>query len=255
MIKKFWTEHIVFVLGSMLSIILLVIFFIFQYNESVLLNLETRWLLVAGIPLLATLFIGGYIKSFKGFGVELEAKLKNSVSTVILTATAIAKELKSGDKGSAQYLQSLLEQSRPNLDKLVFTEGKQNYYDVHMVSEYIEKLSSLKYIEIQDSSGKFLALIPISTFKNRQQNNSNNIARLIRALEEMNIFSTFDNVIIKTAIEQDTLIIDALRLMKKQHVRKAVVVDENKKFVGLLEARVLEQRIAEEVLSTIDTRV
>lgn len=249
MIKKFWNEHTTFALGSLSSIVLLILFFIFQYNESKLLNLETRWLLVAGIPLLSTLFIGGYIKSFKGFGVELEAKLKSSVSTVTLTATAIAKELKSGDKGDYQYLQSLLEQNRPHVDKLVFTEGRQNYYDHNMVSEYIEKLSSLKYIEIQDSLGKFLALIPISTFKTKNQSDSNNINRLIRALEEKSIFSTFNNLIIKTTVDQNTLIVDALRIMKKQLIRKAIVVDKNEKFIGLLEARTLEQKIAEEVLS------
>ena len=37
--------------------------------------------------------------------------------------------------------------------------------------------------------------------------------------------------------------------MKKQLTRKAIVVDENEKFIGLLEARTLEQKIAEEVLS------
>ncbi|ODB92812.1 hypothetical protein A3197_20795 [Candidatus Thiodiazotropha endoloripes] len=68
---KFWSHHTALVIGAIVSIVLLATFLLFQYNESNVLKLESRWLLVAGVPLLAALIVGGYIKSFKGFGVEL----------------------------------------------------------------------------------------------------------------------------------------------------------------------------------------
>jgi len=72
---KFWVQHTSLAIGAVISIFFLVTFLTFQYNQSEMLKLESRWLLVAGVPLLAALIVGGYIKSFKGFGVELEAIL------------------------------------------------------------------------------------------------------------------------------------------------------------------------------------
>ncbi|MGX5688504.1 hypothetical protein [Arcticibacter tournemirensis] len=38
-------------------------------------DLEAKWMLIAGAPILFALFVGGYIKNVKGFGLELEAEL------------------------------------------------------------------------------------------------------------------------------------------------------------------------------------
>lgn len=70
---RFFGSHPAIVFGGCLSLLLLGIFLAFQFFDSKMLNLETRWLLASGIPILIALFVGGYIKSFKGFGVELEA--------------------------------------------------------------------------------------------------------------------------------------------------------------------------------------
>ena len=96
-LKKFWKEHTVMSVGAIVSLLMLSAFFFFQYQQASILKLASRWLIASGVPLLAALFVGGYIKSFKGFGVELEASLHKPVSNLELSATEGMAEIQ-GDE-------------------------------------------------------------------------------------------------------------------------------------------------------------
>jgi len=155
---KFWSQYTALAIGGVVSIFLLLTFLLFQYNESNVLKLESRWLLVAGVPLLAALIVGGYIKSFKGFGVELEASLSKPVTNIELTATeAMDKEL--GDrKQNKVYLRKLNQNKKKIISRLVLTQGCKDHYDSSLLDDYLRELSGLKYIEIQNQQGQFVAL-------------------------------------------------------------------------------------------------
>lgn len=60
LVKKFFLQHTALGFGAIVSIVLLTVFLLFQYFLSDVLKLESRWLLVAGVPLLAALVVGGY---------------------------------------------------------------------------------------------------------------------------------------------------------------------------------------------------
>jgi hypothetical protein len=78
--NNLWKRHKIIISGIASSIIFLTLFLLLQYYIPSLMWLGTQWLVVAGVPVLIALFIGGYIKSFKGFGIELEAKLKSTIA-------------------------------------------------------------------------------------------------------------------------------------------------------------------------------
>ena len=111
-LKKFWSQHTALAIGAICSIGLLGTFFWFQHDSSKILNLESRWLITAGVPLLAALIVGGYIKSFKGFGVELEASLNKPVTNIELTATEAMEQVEGDEKRSIGYLDRLREQQK-----------------------------------------------------------------------------------------------------------------------------------------------
>jgi hypothetical protein len=75
---------------SIISIFLLVIFSVLKIYHSSVLELESRWLIVASIPLLAGIIFSGQIRRFKGLGVELESN--------IITEVSPSKKDLSGDK-------------------------------------------------------------------------------------------------------------------------------------------------------------
>lgn len=247
--KKFWVQHTAIVIGTIFSIILLTIFLIFQYNQSGVLELESRWLLVAGVPILAALIIGGYIKSFKGFGIELEARLNKPVANMELSATVAMEEILGDAKSSIQYLDQLSPSSRRRISRLVLIQGRSNYYTLFALEQYLLKLKSLKYIEISNSEGKFLALIPISIFMQHGEINSIVLGEFIHALEQSQVLQRYKSSLITSHISEDTRLIESLRVMHRKNTKELAVLDENEEFLGLLRARAVEKRIVDNVLT------
>lgn len=245
---RLWSQHTALVIGAIVSITLLGIFLFLQYNDSSVLNLESRWLMVAGVPLLAALIVGGYIKSFKGFGVELEARLSKPVTSIELTATEAMVEVAGDEKRSIDYLHRLSQKDRRKISRLVLVQGRIDYYQPYALNSYLHELKGLKYIEIRNQQGKFVALMPISEFKQKTEINNNLLSEFIHILEESQILQRYSRTLITTHITQDTGIIEALKVMRHNRVQQLVVLDENGIFQGLLMASSVEKRIVDYVL-------
>ncbi len=248
-LTKFWTRHIALTLGVMISITLLITFLWFQYNQSEILKLESRWLIVSGVPLLAALLVGGYIKSFKGFGVELEAGLNKPIGNLALNATEAMEKFYSDEKKSIYYLNQLSERDKRAISRLVLVEGKTNYYNSHVLIEYFSQLKGLKYIEIRNKKGKFVALIPIKEIKQEPPFINDVINELINALENNEIIPHYASSVITSYISEDTDLIEALKIMRKKRTHKLVVLDDNNIFVGLILSRSIEKKIVDAVLT------
>ncbi len=248
LLLTFWSQHTALVIGAVISIALLSIFFLFQYNDSSVLNLESRWLLVAGVPLLAALIVGGYIKKFKGFGVELEASLSKPVTNIELTATEAMDEVVGDEKRSVDYLHRLSPKDRRNISRLVLVQGRVDYYGPYALDTYLQELKGLKYIEIRNQEGQFVALIPIGEFKHGAEINNNLLCEFIHALEQSQVLQRYARSVITTHITEDTGLIEALKAMRRHRIQQLVVLDESGVFQGVLMARSVEKRIADNVL-------
>jgi len=245
---KFWSQHTALTIGAVVSVVLLATFLLFQYNDSIVLKLESRWLLVAGVPLLAALIVGGYIKSFKGFGVELEASLSKPVTNIELTATEAMDDVLGDEKRSINYLHGLSLRERKSISRLVLVQGRIDYYRPHALDTYLHELTGLKYIEIRNQQGQFVALIPISEFKHGAKINNNQLGEFIHVLEQSQVLQRYSKSVITVHITKDTGLIESLKVMRRHRIQQLVVLDENGDFQGLLLARVVEKRIVENVL-------
>lgn len=247
-LKTFWNEHTAMSVGAIVSLLMLSAFFLFQYQQANILKLESRWLIASGVPILAALFIGGYIKSFKGFGVELEASLHKPVSNLELTATEGMAEILGDEKRTISYLHNLSSSQRRRISRLSFVIGRANYYRTYAVEQYVRELDRLRYFEIKNNEGKFVALLPISDFKNKNEINSEAIDNFIRSLEEMTIKQVYGDLLITLNIGEGVDLIDALKLMRSKRTKRLAVTDENGAFIGLLTESSIEKRIVDNVL-------
>lgn len=249
-----WEGHTVFVIGATVSIIFLIVFFSFQHNKAEVLNLETRWLIVSGVPILVALIIGGYIKSFKGFGVELEASLEKPVSNLSLSATEAITQVKGDEKRNISYLQSLSSSKKSTISRLKFTQGRVDYYTYDAIKLYFKELNHLKYVEICDELGKFIALIPMSQFRRRRNTSQDSyidefaLKAFIIALENKEILSKYSDVLLNVNVQEDIGVIEALQIMKKKRINELIVLDDNNSFIGLLTLRSVEKKIIENIL-------
>ena len=125
--------------GSISSIILLISFFIAKSFNLKILGLEIKWIVVSGIPLLIALFVGGYIKRFKGFGFEIESYLYKPVTSVGLKVTEVLTEQPGSYKNTHRMLMEMDPRQRQKIRRLSFVSGIRDY-DTQTISQYIQYL-------------------------------------------------------------------------------------------------------------------
>jgi len=242
-------RHSSLIICATISIILFITFLVFQYRESTLLKLESKWLIVAGIPILIGLIIGSYIKSFKGFGIELESLLELSIGKINLLASDAVDVLDGDEKRTYSYLQRLSDVERRRIQRLTFTVNRPNYYRVGAVYEYLERLRNLRYFEVQDSNKKFQALIPIKYFKSHGNIEQNKIWEFIQALESNNLSGLLGNNIITDSVSENDPLLDVLKKVRNNSFRVLPVVSSSRTFIGVVTDRLIEKRIADEVIT------
>lgn len=245
-------KHGALIICCAVSIILLGVFVILQANSSKVMEMGTQWLFVAGVPLLIALIVGGYITKFKGFGIELESKLNTPIRTLSLKATDAIVSLPETEKQSERYLESLTQDQINRTKRLSFIANKRDYYNTYHVEMYLRKLHHLEYLEVKRENEEFVCLIPIKELNIDEINDVSfgieQIDKFINALRENKVVSTYRHVCIDLTVRQDEGLISVLEKLRNANRKDVVVVDSERKFVGLLTASEIERRIADDVL-------
>jgi CBS-domain-containing membrane protein len=196
--------------------------------------------------------MGRYIKSFKGFGIELEALLQLSVGKVDLIASDAVDVIQGDEKRYVSYLDSLSEAKRRRIRRLTFTINKPNYYSEPAVSEYLNRLRNLKYIEIRDQNKRFQGLVPIRYFKSHNHVEQYKIREFIEALENNTLGNLLGDNIITDYVSEDESLLKVLKKVRNSPSQVLPVVSSNRIFIGVVTARFIEKRITNEVLTMHD---
>jgi hypothetical protein len=257
-LKQELTRHRLLLISLLLSIGLLVTFLTFQYYELKVLNLDIKWIILSGIPILIGLFVGGYIKSFKGFGLELESNLKEPIPLSVVSKIDMT-DSPGINKQSLELLYNLTDTKRNKIYRLRFINGKSGYYDDYAIQEHYRVLSHLIYIEIVNTNGEFQYLIHSSKLRINNELNYERITQFIRAIETENIEKLFPDAISDFILTTDT-IIDAYKKITKSHQSKQLIVtkeilpilNEKHRMIGTVDKQSLEKKITEEVIKNID---
>lgn len=253
--KNGFKNHPFLTYGLLASIFLLIFFFILQVLVPDIMKLETKWIVVALCPLLYVLIVGGYIKTFKGFGIELETQLKTAISEFSLLATDYLIELPEDEKRSSQYLDRLTNEEKIKIERLTFYSGRRGYYKFYIVRHYLESLSNLKYIEVRNKNERFECLLPIYVLRkrnayNREINNEideGDLSEFIEALESNDILNKYPADAIFESVQEEQSLIDILPKIRKQKSGIVGVVDSSGKLIGILNKNMVEAKIADEV--------
>lgn len=242
-------EHMLVVVSGLLSIGLFGLFISLHIKDSKFLTIDSKWLLISGLPILIALIVGGYIHKFKGFGIELETSLKNPIGQVNLIATDVLESISGRDKGSISSVEKLPSSELIKYQRLSFVNGKRNYYDEYAIERYIELLPMLKYIEIKQSNGKFFGLMPAELLKKNGRPNSQKISSFIKGIEDKDLSERFGDNIIFEAVDSDTSVLKLLPKVRSSKFQFLPVTTINGYLSGIITAKAIETRIADEVIS------
>jgi len=237
--------------------VLLLFFGILQDREAKFLSLSSQWIVISILPILVALFVGGYITKFKGFGVELEAALKEPVSSSIdLKATDVISEIPGDEKQSLEYLNRMSQSKALSIRWLVFTLGRRNYYTPQGIREYLMRLPNIEFLEVQTKEGQFSCYLPIVYFKRESVSDRydlfdmDKIQRFIDALEEGNVKESFAGVSIFISVKNSDNLMQVLKTLREEQVNMAAVLSDQGRYLGVLFSQDVERRIADAVLKS-----
>lgn len=255
-------EHRLLLVFSVISLLLFLFFSYLQHNQAKMLGLEVKWLAVAGVPILIGLFIGGYIKNLKGFGLELEYNLKKPLPAIVVSEGRLVKSV-GVEKGTVMRLHQLSPEEKRTIDRLHFVYGRRGVYVWEDIEEHFKELENLKYIEVVDDEERFNFVIPASKFKAAQTmpDNAANVERIqnfIDAIENKKFNNLAFDAVTDFVLTSDS-IIDAYRKIKNSEQstrlnpkkRTLPVLNDKRRMVGTVDIKALEAKIAEEVEKNI----
>lgn len=240
------------IFGVVFSLVLLFIFGWLQSTDSKILTLPSQWIAIAVLPLLIALFIGGFIKSFKGFGIELEAALKTPITSLNLTASDAVADIKGDEKRSMMYLDGLSSDQKNEVKWLLFRTDKKGYYRSYAVIQYLRELTKIQYFEIRGKSDKIVGFIPISVFKDSTDYNDFNedmIQQFITAIDAGNVAKVFKDSMITLKVSSKQGLVEVLKAMRSENAEFAAVMSPTGKYIGVVLATEVEKKIADSVIS------
>jgi len=243
------------------SIVLFVLFVSLQLCESPILDLDLKWIIVSLIPLLFGLIYTGVIKNFKGFGIELETNLTDTVANFDIAGDVETIDLPQLQKGSQDHIFNINERKRKKIERLKFTIKRRGYYDRGVIVEYFMLLPNLKFIELTEKDGKFKYLIRASLFRKGRNNDfdldNEKLDKLINAIENDSVLRLFPETITKYINTSSTLI-EAYKIMESTNEGRIInnqilpIVNKDGIMIGLVSRRKIEESISKQVLEIIE---
>jgi len=247
--SKAWENTNPWSVGILFSLIFLAVFIYLQANSSSILALDAKWLVVVSIPLLIAILRSNIIQTFKGFGIELETRLQEPVSSINLTAVEALLDLPSDAKQSVSYLERLSRSQREEIQRLTFRTDVADHYRVAAIEVYLRKLPNIRFFEVVDNSGKFITLLPADTFIPGNLMTRERLRRFLDSLAANDVTMAFSDIAItKTILDSDD-ILDALRQVRKSKFGFLPVVAEDSSLLGIVTKAMVESKVADEVLS------
>jgi len=244
-------------LGAIFSIALLSLFGTLQEREAKFLLLSSQWIIISILPILVALFVGGYITKFEGFGVKLEAALKETVSTSIdLKAADALADIPGDEKQSYEYLSRISKSKASSIRWLGFKLGKGNYYTSNGIHEYLMKLPNIEFLEVRNKEGQFVCYLPINYFKRdgvddeHDPFDTDKINRFIVSLKEENVKESFPDASISITVKNSDNLLQVLKTLRDEQVDMVAVLSKQRGYLGALFSHDVERKIADAVLKS-----
>lgn len=256
---KISKRHKILGVFSLISVLFLIIFITLKCLDFSGLQLEEKWLFVSGIPIIVGLFWGGFIKTFKGLGLEIEASLNkelpdNLISSITQNTIVDTQKI---EKKAINDLERLTKQELENISRIRFIYNRKGY-EPYVVGEYFRHLKKLKYVEIVDAQNKFQFLIPISKFKINSNILPIVIEDFIDQINKATLNSSFPGAI-TTFVSKSESVMDAYRKLmsntQKIETKEDTylpVLDSDHRLIGMLSKNKVEEYISKEVLNNYE---
>lgn len=244
---ELWRKHKVLLAGAGISLGVLLTFLCLQQLGAAMMDLPPRWLLVSVVPLVIAAVAGGYVKTLKGFGVELEARLAEPVGSLV--PEEVGLDLPGGPREDRAYLDTLSTAAKRKITRLSIDQSKAPTCVPGVIETYLKDLKKVEYVEVRNGEGAFQCLIPAKALRKNRKPDATRIEQLAHALIENDVVNEFKDVAITRTVREDDDLVTALRALREAEEGLAAVVSETGRFRGIVETAGVERRLADDVLA------
>ena len=214
---------------------------------------ETNWILIAILPVAFWLFFSGRISTFKAFGVELQAVIRQaSVETIrdrdlILHGSQELTLIKPRQKADVGRIEQYVQQRLPALS---FDLRRKNYYTAYAIQQYLNALSRhgfFKWVVFRDhnNGGRFAGLIPARNL----QMLGGNYGALQSLVEQGEVEDLPGFIGPEFALRLTTTKGHAIERFADTDFDDLPVVDPQGRFVGVLNRGKLQSRLLASILN------
>jgi hypothetical protein len=148
--------------ACILSLAALIILFGLRFYAPTLLDIHVKWLIVAAIPILLALIIGGFITRFKGGGFELELAEARGPIIDHQEVFEILQPIGVVQKDELEVLQRMSYDEKIRTTVLRFEISRPGYYQEGAIQSYLRELPKVQFFMIVSKAGKLIAMIYIN---------------------------------------------------------------------------------------------
>lgn len=233
---KLEKDHSILINGVKTSGILFAIIVMLQANIPSVLNIDTKWLIFSCLPVLVALIAGGYIKSFEGLGVKIEASVNEVMDDVA------GSSVDAGPKTEVTMIRG-----NNNYAKLVFYYGRKGYKPDD-VKNILFSSEQLEYLEVRENNGDFVCVIPVNEFYTfGKEADMQKIEMFVKAVDLGNVASVFVGKAVTLSIKENENMMAVYKKLRFARESRAAVLSAGKQIIGIVEIASIEKRIAEEI--------
>jgi hypothetical protein len=231
------------------TVVLFALFLYLQRQESKLLELDTKWVVVALIPLIVAILKSNIIQRFQGFGFELETRLEDPIGRISVVATDALVSIPEDEKASLEHLYSLDHAKREETRRLTLVQGRGSHYNEYAMRQYLEELPNLEHLEVRDENGQFVALLPIGLFRNQDSVDMRQVDKLLRAIENRSVSDDFGTSAITKSVRDEESLLTLLPKLRESRFGLLPVTSSNGQLLGIVTTEIVEKRIADAVIA------
>lgn len=102
---------------------------------------------------------------------------------------------------------------------------------------------------MRDEADRFVALLPMSLFRHRESINFKEVDRLLTAIENRSVRSTFGTSAIANSVREEESLVTVLPKLRESRFGLLPVTSSRDKLLGVLCTDVVETRIADTVIA------
>jgi hypothetical protein len=204
---------------------------------------ETNAILVAILPVLFWLLLSGRLTSFKAFGVELSSAIKQVSNQGIredqtLTSSGTI-EFELVEDVAKENVGKIKEYIERRVRALSFELGRRNYYAGDVIEKYLNELCPyqfFKWIVFKSPGGRFAGLMPAQNLRafGASHDPEKGYRSIVERIENKSVDDLPGFIGHQQALSSTETKGDAIERFGKTDLEELPVIDQNDKFVGVL---------------------